>query len=69
MKLHITRLSPPNEFDQVIYGTYCLVLDSDSKVKEVYLQSSKDDDHPEWIVIDDNKFTYKDGILIVFDKP
>lgn len=66
MKSHITRLSPPNEFDQVIYGTYCLVLDSDNKLKEVYLQSSKDDNRPEWIVIDDNKFTYKDGILIVF---
>jgi hypothetical protein len=69
MKSHITRLSPPNEFDQVVYGTYCLVLDSYGDLEEVYIQNSKDDDEPEWVVVDKYKYNYKDNILTVLDNP
>jgi len=68
MKSYITRLSTPNEFDQVVYGTYCIVLDTNGDLEEVYIQNSKDDDDPEWVVVDKYKYNYKENILTIYDK-
>ena len=47
MKEKIHRLSTPNKFDQLPYGTELLVT-KDKNTKELFKQVSMDDDKPCW---------------------
>lgn len=50
-KMTIVRHSPPSSLDEAARGSKCIVRDNHGSDYELYVQTSKDEDHPKWDLV------------------
>lgn len=48
---YIVRFGPPNKYDHAPFGVICICKDSLGNTTK-YLQTSKDENNPEWILLE-----------------